>query len=396
MRGILEQRGEDTWRVRAYAGRQGGKVRWVSRTVTGGKRDAQRALAKLVSEVESGQVAAGHPVSLGELVDRWLDDISPHRAVWTMHKYREVANGSVKPAIGSVRLDKLSARQLDDFYKTLSQRGLSPASVRRQHALLHTALGRAVKWGMIVSNPADRATPPALVRRTVTTPSLPDVQRLIAGAAEDGDPVLATAIALGAVTGARRGELCALRWSDVDWERRLLRIARSLTVIRQQMSEGQTKTHQVRQIAMDDVTGAFLLVRRRQQENYATQVGVALCSDPYLLSRSADGSGPCLPDGLSHGYERLAKRLGIGGHLHELRHFAATTAIAGGADVRTVAGRLGHADPSVTLRVYAHALEARDRELAGMLGSAVLGTVNRGTKPDQADPPAPPELESAG
>ena len=74
MRGILEQRGEDSWRVRAYAGRQGGKVRWVSRTVTGGKRDAQRALAKLVTEVESGQVTAGHPVSLGELVDRWLDD----------------------------------------------------------------------------------------------------------------------------------------------------------------------------------------------------------------------------------------------------------------------------------------------------------------------------------
>jgi len=396
LRGILEQRGEDTWRVRAYAGRQDGKIRWVSRTVTGGKRDAQRALAKLVTEVENGQVAAGHPVSLGELLDRWLDDISPHRAVWTMHKYREVADRSVKPAIGSLRLDKLSARQLDDFYKALSKRGLSPASVRRQHALLHAALGRAVKWGMIASNPADRATPPALVRRTVTTPSLADVQRLIAGAEEDGDLVLATAIALGAVTGARRGELCALRWSDVDWELGLLRVARSLTIIRQEMSEGSTKTHQMRQIAVDDVMGAFLVARREQQKGYAKRVGAALCPDPYVLSRSGDGAGPCLPDGLSHGYERLAKRLGIGGHLHELRHFAATTAIAGGADVRTVAGRLGHADASVTLRVYAHALEARDRELAGMLGSAVLGTVNRGTKLDQADPPASSQLESAG
>ncbi len=396
MRGVLEQRGEGTWRVRAYAGRQDGKIRWVSRTVTGGKRDAQRALANLVTEVESGQVAAGHAVSVGELVDRWLDDISPHRAVWTMHKYHEVADRSVKPAIGSLRLDKLSARQLDDFYKALSKRGLSPASVRRQHALLHAALGRAVKWGMIASNPADRATPPALVRRTVTTPSLTDVQRLITGAEEDGDPVLATAIALGAVTGARRGELCALRWSDVDWEQRLLRIARSLTVIRQEISEGPTKTHQVRRIAIDDVTGAFLAVRREQQGRYAEQVGVHLCADPYVLSRSAEGSGPCLPDGLSHGYERLAKRLGVGGHLHELRHFAAMTAIAGGADVRTVAGRLGHADPSVTLRVYAHALEARDRQLAGMLGSAVLGTVDGGTKPDRADAPASPQLESAG
>ena len=198
------------------------------------------------------------------------------------------------------------------------------------------------------------------------------------------------------MTGARRGELCALRWSDVDWERRLLRIARSLTVIRHAVSEGPTKAHQVRQVAIDDVTGAFLLVRRGQQESYAAQVGVRLCADPYLLSRSADGSGPCLPDGLSHGYERLAKRLGVGGHLRELRHFAATTAIAAGTDVRTVAGRLGHADPSVTLRVYAHVLEARDRELAGVLGSAVLGAMNSSAPPDQADPPAPPQLESTG
>jgi hypothetical protein len=71
-------------------------------------------------------------------------------------------------------------------------------------------------------------------------------------------------------------------------------------------------------------------------------------------------------------------------HFHELRHFAATTAIAGGADVRTVAGRLGHADPSVTLGVYAHALEARDRELAGFLGSVVLGPVDGSSKLDEA------------
>jgi hypothetical protein len=69
--------GADTWRVRAFAGRENGKVRWASRTVHGGKRAAQSALAKLVSVVESGQVLASHPISLGELLDRWLDDVEP-------------------------------------------------------------------------------------------------------------------------------------------------------------------------------------------------------------------------------------------------------------------------------------------------------------------------------
>jgi len=396
MRGTMEQRGDGRWRVRAYAGREGGKVRWASKTVIGGKREAQLALAKLVTELESGQVTTDHQLSLGELVDRWLTDIAPHRSVWTMHKYREIADRSVKPALGSVKLAKLSPRMIDAFYGRLTARGLSPATVRRQHALIHAALERAVKWGLITGNPADRASPPALIRRDVTAPSVADVQRLIAGAEAEGDEVLATAIALGAVTGARRGELCALRWSDVDWQRGLLRISRSLSVIRRNVTDGPTKTHQVRQVAMDDATRALASTRCRQQRHFAEQVGVQLCADPYLLSRSADGSSPCLPDGLSHGYERLTKRLGIKGHMHELRHFSATTAIAGGADVRTVAGRLGHADASVTLRVYAHALEARDRELAGMLGGAVLGPMNGGAQLDQADPPAPTELEGAG
>lgn len=79
----------------------------------------------------------------------------------------------------------------------------------------------------------------------------------------------------------------------------------------------------------------------------------------------------------------------------KLRHFSATTAIAEGVDVRTVAGRLGHADPSLTLRIYVHALEARDRQLAGILGSAVLGPMYGGSEPDEADPPAPAKVEGA-
>jgi integrase len=156
------------------------------------------------------------------------------------------------------------------------------------------------------------------------------------------------------VTGARRGELCALRWSDVDWQRRTLRIARSLTAVRGQTTEGPSKTHLRRDI------------------------------DPYVLSSSADGSLPMLPDRLTDNYRNLTKKLGISTHLHELRHFSATEGIGAGIDVRTVAGRLGHADATTTLRIYAHALEARDRELAGVLDSAVFGTRPSG-KPQPRD-----------
>jgi integrase len=166
-------------------------------------------------------------------------------------------------------------------------------------------------------------------------------------------------------------------------------------VIRGEATEGPTKTHQRRDIAIDDALGAFIVQRRTEQRAYAETVGVELDDDPYFLSRSADGARPCRPDGLTHAYSRLAAKTGVGGHFHQLRHYAATTSIAGGADVRTVAGRLGHADPSTTLRIYAHAVEAKDRELAGLLGAAVLGSVNGSRQSDRAHPPAAAEAKGA-
>jgi integrase len=393
MRGVVEQRGDSRWRVRVFAGREGGQTRWVSRTVAGTKRQAETALAKLVTEVENGQVAKHQPGTLADLLHQWLETVAAERSAYTMREYRRMAATNIEPAIGAVRLDKLTGARLDGFYRDLINRGLSPASVKRNHALLHAALGRAVKWGLVPSNPADRATPPqALTRPTVSAPAVGDVQRLLADT-ETESPIVAAAIALAAVTGARRGELCALRWSDVDWGRRVLTIARSLTVIDGVATAGDTKTHQRRTIALDDALTAVLARRRADQEAYAAKVGVALAADPFVLSPAADGSTAYNPDTLTDYYKRAAKRLGITTHFHELRHFAATTAIASGADVRTVAGRLGHADASVTLRVYAHALEARDRDLAGVLGAAVLGPVDRRPKANEEEAPAPDELE---
>jgi len=374
MRGVVEARGDDKWRVRVFAGREGGKVRWISRTIDGTKRQAQVALAKLVTEVEAGQATRSHPTSVAEQLDRWLTDIAPTRSAYTVREHRRCIEHDIKPALGSVRLDKLTARQLDGFYHDLLARGLSPSSVRRFHSVFHAALDRAVKWGMIPTNPADRATPPGLTRTTASAPTVTDVQRLLA-AAEQSSPILSVAIVLAAVTGARRGELCALRWSDVNWELRVLRIARSLTSIDGLATEGPTKTHQRRDVALDGALLALLVKRRADQEAYAAMVGTTLAPDPFILSPVATGAGPFIPDTLTDYYKRTAKRLGISTHFHELRHFAATTAIGAGADVRTVAGRLGHADASVTLRVYAHALEARDRDLAELLSSTVLGTL---------------------
>ena len=132
-----------------------------------------------------------------------------------------------------------------------------------------------------------------------------------------------------------------------------MHVSRASTPVNGRHIETETKTHQARSIALEAVAVEVLGRRWDFQRWHADQVEVALVADPYVLSREPTGKEPLAPHGLSRALARLNQGVGLDYHLHELRHFTATTAIAGGADIRTVAGRLGHADPSVTLRIYA-------------------------------------------
>jgi integrase len=346
-----------------------GKPLQATKTVTGGKREAQAALRKFITEVEHSRVPE-RSITVKALLERWLDHITPTRRPSTIDRYRRKIDKAINPVLGGVRIDRLSAEHLDRQYRAWLDAGLSPSTVHVYHAILSASLRQAVKWGWLDRSPAQQASPPAQAHSQARSVSPEDLQRLVAAAEED-DPTLATAVALAALTGSRRGELCALRWSDVDLVGGILTVSRSYTPVNGQRVEGPTKTHQIRRLALDPIAIEILSRRWDFQRWYADQVEVPLDPDPYILSRDPRGAEPGHPDYLSHAFGRLNKRLGLDYHLHELRHFTATTAIAGGADIRTVASRLGHADPSVTLRIYAHAIEARDREVAAILGQAL-------------------------
>jgi integrase len=223
----------------------------------------------------------------------------------------------------------------------------------------------------------------------------PDRLSALLKTAESDDPVTATAVALAALTGARRGELCALRWSDVDLKTGTLRIARSLTMAGGRQHTGPTKTHASRQIALDSICVEVFRRRWDYMVDLAERAESPLVQDPYVLSYNGNGALPANPDTFTHRFVKLcekmestalkklrdtnpgAKRTDLhpkdrwAYRFHDLRHFSVTTLIAGGVDVRTVAERHGHARATMTLDRYAHALPERDREAAGMLGRAL-------------------------
>ncbi len=221
MRGHLRKRG-DAWELRVYAGIDPltNRQKYVTRTFRGGKREAEEALARLVTEVSGGGHAA-QDTTVGDLIHQWLDlargDLSPA----TARGYDWIVKTYIIPTLGKVPLARLRTNQLDRFYAKLRAGGgqdgrpLSPATVRQVHAIVRRALQQGVRWGWIATNPASLASPPRLRAQELEPPEPDDVVRLIEAAARN-DPDFGCYLHLAATTGARRGELCALRWRDLD------------------------------------------------------------------------------------------------------------------------------------------------------------------------------------
>ena len=159
---------------------------------------------------------------------------------------------------------------------------------------------------------------------------------------------------------------------------------------------GPTKTHQHRKVSLDPAAQALLASHRRRVEAWASQAGVSVLEDGYVLPGGPawgfdpTGAEPVKPNTITSAFARLAQRRGVKVRFHDLRHFSATQLIGAGVDVRTVAHRLGHADPSTTLRVYAHALAERDREAAAILGKLVAWPA-RDNRLSRFDAPPPNE-----
>jgi len=371
--GSMTERSPGVWRLRVFVGDDPltGNPHQVHRTFKGGQREASKALAALVTEVQAGHFDLSS-ATVGQLLDRWLEHLeSIGRRPSTVYGYRGKIDHAIRPALGAIGLSKLTADILDRTYASWTASGLASATVRQYHAILSGSLHQAVKWGWIERNPTDRATSPSPQGPKMTPPTPDEVNRLVA-AAEDSDPILATAIAIAALTGCRRGELVALRWSDIDLEGGYLTIERSITTVDGVTYEGPTKTHQVRHLALDDLCLMVLRQRRAFQEKFSEDTDSPLVEDPFVLSYMAHAGTPVNSDTISHRFSALAAKLGIRCRFHDLRHFSITTLIAAGVDVRTVSTRHGHATATMTLNRYAHALPATDREAAAVLGR-VLG-----------------------
>jgi integrase len=346
------------WELRVHVG--GGKYR--SRTYRGSAKNADAALRTLIGEVEAERARPASGLTVSEWMWRWL---ARGETTWaspaTVRTARNVIASSIDPTFGAVALDALTRVDIDGWVAGLQQRGLAAATIKRYHGTLRAALEEAVRLELLAANPASRTRLPKVARRE--HPQIPADRLADAYAAADQQTKLL--IRLATATGVRKGQLVGFRWSDFDHERGTVTVARSVARADSGVVVKETKTGSIHTMTIDADTLALVGEWRSHLED---ERGRALGDDSYVFSNDANRTVPWYPDTVNVRWRAVAQPAGLGHiRVHDLRHFHATTLISQGVDVVTVASRLGHKNPAVTLRVYSHPITEADQAAAATL-----------------------------
>lgn len=395
-RGHVEARPNGKFRAVVYAGVDPltHKQRYLKKTADT-ETQAYVELTKLQNQVDEQR----HPrsnITVGQVVAKWLDIAELEDS--TRERYEGLIRLYIGPTFGTLSAAKLDAEVLERFYARLRRcnrlcdgrtkshecRPLSASTVRQIHFILRASLDRAVRWRYLGTNEAALAEPPAFERSDPDPPSSEEVIALLNEAWREPDWGLFLWLMM--VTGCRRGEMCALRWTDLDLIRRVMTVERSVAQTASGHREKTTKTRQKRRFALDGHTVDLLIVYRLRCQEQCEALGMDLPRDAYVFSGAPDFSAPQLPSTVTQRYGRMARRLGLRStRLHALRHYSATELLTAGVDLRTVAGRLGHGSGGgTTLRFYAAWVDEADHRAA----EAIAGTMPApDPRPGQSDSP---------
>ncbi|HVM15921.1 MAG TPA: tyrosine-type recombinase/integrase [Egibacteraceae bacterium] len=363
------------------------------------RREAEKLRTRLLADADELKVARTR-ATVGALLERWM---AQHEIdATTRMTYESQIRRYILPAVGDVPLVlfvREASQRLESLYSRLRQcralcngkpfverhvaegphdcvaagckrhvcKPYAASSVRSIHAILSGACSAAVRWGWITVNPMPSVRPPAKPRPQPRPPTSVQMARIVE-AAWEASPEWGLYVWLSAVLGARRGEVVALQWEDMDLTTGVVRLDENYVRTPDGLVLKDTKTHQMRRVSIDRPTVELLERHREDCAARLAMLGIELTDRTWLFSAVPDLSRPRDPASQTRRYGRLVAKLGIKTQLKELRHYSATELLTAGVDLRTVAGRLGHGDGTTTLRHYAAWVGSADEAAAAVIG----------------------------
>jgi len=341
------------------------QVNGVRRTVYGRtEREARAKLRELRRQADTdGALTTPGKRTVTDLIDAWLTS-APNLKPTTVARHRRFFDTYARDVLGRVRLERVTPDQLQRLYA-----GLTPSVASAVHRLLHRAFAVAVLWRWLASNPADRVLPPVYQPQRRELWAHAELQTFLDGTADHWLQPL-WLVLLG--TGLRLGEALALTWSDVG-----LGVAVTVSGTLQRLDGAPVVTtpktpSSARTVMVPPEVTAALQRQKTQQDVWREAAGDWHESD--LVFTGTQGN-PLWPSTVQHALKRECARLGLLAVTpHGLRHLHASLLLHEGVPVTAVSARLGHANPAITLKVYAHALAGQDAQAAMAIGRALAPT----------------------
>lgn len=334
------------------------------------KREARKWLAQFQADAARGLAVPRDTRTLGVWLDEWLAIHEPHVKPTTIREYRNTVHNHITPFIGHVPLQDVTPARIQRHYSDLLANGRSKRTVHEVHVRLDQALDQARRLRLIPTNPtadveAPTYTPPR--RQIWTDDERATFLRSIVGTTHE--PIWRLALH----TGLRHGEMCGLRWVDVDMERGVIHVQQSITYRSNERFVQTPKSGRSRLVLVDHDIVDMLTAHKARQNQLRLRHGL-LWQDHGLVFCTRYGT-PIYANDLRKYFNDACKRAGVP-HItiHDLRHAHASMLVEAGIEMPLVSERLGHADVSVTQNIYAHVQPRRHKEIADLVGDMLRTT----------------------
>ncbi len=354
--GSIYQRPSGSWR--AQISLNGKRISFSDKT----KAECQQWLRKMQFHLDRGYNHHGGKIILGTYLNEWLETSKVSLRPNTVYQYGLTIKNHIIPYIGNIQLMDLRLDRIEQLYAELIADGIGTRTVRLTHSVLHRALEKAVKYGLIVRNPSQGAALPRKQQPEMQVLDTSQATQLIIAASGSHYEAL---YHLAIKTGMRQGELFGLKWSDLKWNSGTLYVQRQVQRVKGQgwgFTEPKTKAGR-RPIELGEGTLQVLRLHKKRQELQKAVIGDRW-QEHDLIFTSSVGT-PCDASNLRVDFLKLLEKAGLQNiRFHDLRHTAASIMLNNGIPLIVVSKILGHSRPSITLDVYGHLYHEMQTEAA--------------------------------
>ncbi|MCZ6447457.1 MAG: tyrosine-type recombinase/integrase [Alphaproteobacteria bacterium] len=367
MRGSIRPRGK-SWELKFdLAPGENGQRRIAYVTFKGDKKAAEKELRKRIAAVDEGTHIDPSKETLGAYLTYWLENVAPLNASpITLQGYSSKIRSQVLPYLGHIKLQKLDVSAIVAWQTKLVSAGkLSRRTIRHAHATLSLALAFAVMTKRVQTNVAVVAGPPKVEDKEV---AIWDKEEVTAALMKlEGLPIYPIAL-LAFSTGARRGELCALTWADLDLDAATMEIRRSLEQTKGNLRVKAPKTRSgIRTVALPATVIGVLRKHKLEAMEHRLACGLGGLPDDAPVFGDIEGNWPS-PVSVSNNWRNAVSNHALPKiTFHALRHCHAAVLIASGLDIMAVSRQLGHTKPGFTLNRYGHLYGNRNEAAAAAI-----------------------------